>query len=195
MPIYAPGLRDRHNRPLRGKRRSAVAMLSLTAMVDMFTVLVTFLLMNFNVTGQAIELDDAVELPKATETKELRPANVVVVSKQSITLNREIVAKFDDVKEQQGWMINTLHNRLAESFKQKAEQRKLLGLDQVKEAVDQAKLPEGLEAKPEDDRRVTVQADKNIDFLTIKKVMYTVKEAGAGEINFAVLKNDSTDTE
>ncbi len=195
MPIYAPGLRDRHNRPRRGKGRSAIAMLSLTAMVDMFTVLVTFLLMNFNVTGQAIELDDAVELPRATETKELRPAHVVVVSKQSITLNREIVAKFDDVKEQQDWMINTLHNRLAESFKARAEQRRLLGLDKVKEAVDEAKQGEGAESRPEDDRRVTVQADKSVDFLTIKKVMYTVKEAGGGEINFAVLKHEASSAE
>lgn len=191
MPIYAPGLRDRHNRPRRGKGRSAVAMLSLTAMVDMFTVLVTFLLMNFNVTGQVIELDDAVELPKASETKELRPANVVVVSKTNILLNREVVARFNDVKEQQDWMINSLHNRLQESFRAKAEQRRLLGLQTVKEAVEQTKKSEG-DSKPEDDRRVTVQADKTIDFLTIKKVMYTVKEAGAGEINFAVLKNSSS---
>lgn len=194
MPIYAPGIRDRNNRPRRSRGRNAVAMLSLTAMVDMFTVLVTFLLMNFNVTGQAIELDDAVELPKATETKELKPANVVVVSKQSITLNREIVAKFDDVKEQQDWMINTLHNRLQDSFNAKAEERRLLGLDQVKEAVDQAKMGDQ-NSRPIDDRNVTIQADKNVDFLTIKKVMYTVKEAGAGQINFAVLKVPARDTE
>ena len=36
--------------------------------------------------------------------------------------------------------------------------------------------------------KVTIQADKGIDFLTVKKVMYTVTEAGAGEINFAVTK-------
>ncbi|MCM2282936.1 MAG: biopolymer transporter ExbD, partial [Bdellovibrionaceae bacterium] len=107
--------------------------------------------------------------------------------KLNILLNREVVARFNDVKEQQDWMINSLYTRLQDSFKAKAEERRLMGLSQVKQAVEQTKQGEG-EPKPEDDRRVTVQADKNIDFLTIKKVMYTVKEAGAGEINFAVLK-------
>jgi biopolymer transport protein ExbD len=43
---------------------------------------------------------------------------------------------------------------------------------------------------PEDFRRVTVQADKVIDAGTVKKVMYTLTEAGASEINFAVLRDE-----
>ena len=37
---------------------------------------------------------------------------------------------------------------------------------------------------------MTIQADKAIDFLTLKKIMYTVTEAGVFEINFAVLKRE-----
>ncbi len=37
-------------------------------------------------------------------------------------------------------------------------------------------------------KKITIQSDKDIDFLTVKKIMYTVTEAGAGEINFAVIK-------
>jgi biopolymer transport protein ExbD len=37
-------------------------------------------------------------------------------------------------------------------------------------------------------KKVTVQADRGIDFKIIKKILYTVTEAGAGEINFAVTK-------
>jgi len=190
MPIYAPGLRDRHNRPANKKSRNIIAMLSLTAMVDMFTVLVVFLLQNYQVTGEVLDLDDTVELPKATETKELKPAHVVVVSKQHIMLDKEIVASFNNVREQEDWMINSLHNRLVEAYRQASERQRLMGLDSVKQAVDQAKMGEAAETRPEDDRRVTVQADKSIDFLTIKKVMYTLKEAGAGEVNFAVLKRE-----
>ena len=32
--------------------------------------------------------------------------------------------------------------------------------------------------------KMTLQADENIDFLTIKKVMFTLQEAGIKEINF-----------
>jgi biopolymer transport protein ExbD len=40
-------------------------------------------------------------------------------------------------------------------------------------------------------KKITVQADKEIDFLTVKKILYTLTEAGAGEINFAVMKRES----
>ncbi len=191
MAIYAPGIRDRHNRRRRSGARSAVAMLSLTAMVDMFTVLVVFLLQNFSVDAGLLELDDSVELPRAHEVKELKPAHVVVVSKQNIMVDSEVVASFNSVREQQEWMINNLHNRLVEKFKEAADKRKLLGLDQIKQAVDQTKQGEEDISKPEDDRRITVQADKTVDFLTIKKVMMTITEAGASEINFAVLKTET----
>jgi biopolymer transport protein ExbD len=36
--------------------------------------------------------------------------------------------------------------------------------------------------------KMTLQADKDIDFLSIKKVLYTLTEAGVQEINFAVIK-------
>ena len=37
-------------------------------------------------------------------------------------------------------------------------------------------------------RKVTLQADKDMDYLTLKKVMYSIYEAGGGPINFAVAK-------
>ena len=41
MPIHVPGKRERRGRVVN-KKRSAVAALSLVAMVDLFTVLVVF---------------------------------------------------------------------------------------------------------------------------------------------------------
>ena len=94
MAIYAPGRRDRHNRTIRSRSRTVVAMLSLTAMVDMFTVVAVFLLQNYKTTGEVIQLDDAVALPKAHAVKELRPATVVIVSKEKITMDKIDVASF-----------------------------------------------------------------------------------------------------
>jgi hypothetical protein len=56
MPIHPPGERFRYSRLLRKKKgkRDVAAVLQLTAMVDMFTVLVVFLLQNYNVTGQVL---------------------------------------------------------------------------------------------------------------------------------------------
>ncbi len=193
MAIYAPGLRDRHNRPLKGQSRTPIMALSLTAMVDMFTVLAVFLLQNYQTTGEVIEISDQVQLPKATATKELKPAHVVVVSKLNVMLDKEIVASFTSVKEQQDWLITNLQQRLQETFKAGDEKRRALGLGAIRDAVQAGQQPgvDPAQQALEDDRRVTVQADKSIDFLTIKKVMYTVTESGASQINFAVLKNEN----
>lgn len=191
MPIYTPGRRDRHNRPLRNTRRNVVAMLSLTAMVDMFTVLAVFLLQNYQTTGEVIELQDDVKLPKASQVKELKPAHVVVVSPTEITLDKRRVADLATVKATQEWEIPLLATAIVDRFRVLEDSRKMLGLERIREAVDQTK-PGGQREKPEDFRRVTVQADKSVDFLTIKKVMYTLYQAGASEINFAVIKNEKT---
>jgi biopolymer transport protein ExbD len=193
MAIFAPGKRDRHNRQLKSGKRSVVALLSLTAMVDMFTVLVVFLLQNYNTTGEVIEIDEKVELPKANSVKELRPAHVVVVSRQTIQLDKDVVASFTEVKEQQDWLIEPLRSRLIEKFRE-SEQKRLALAGRLKEAVNETR-PTELRGRPEDDRRVTVQADKKIDFLTVKKVMYTLTEAGASEINFAVMKEEGKRTD
>lgn len=189
MPIYAPGRRDRHNRPARNLKRNVVAMLSLTAMVDMFTVLAVFLLQNYQTTGEVIELQDDVRLPQASQVKELRPAHVVLISPTEITLDKKRVADLAFVKANQDWEIPLLATAIVDRFRILEDSRKLLGLERIREAVDQSK-PGGQREKPEDFRRVTVQADKSVDFLTIKKVMYTLYQAGASEINFAVIKNE-----
>lgn len=53
MPIHVPGHRNRSGRQKKPVKRNAVAVLSLTAMVDMFTVLTVFLLQNYASTGRS----------------------------------------------------------------------------------------------------------------------------------------------
>ena len=188
MAIFAPGRRDRHNRPLKAGSRSVVAMLSLTAMVDMFSVLAVFLLQNYNTTGEIIELDDAVKLPMAQAVKELKPAHVVVVSDKAIVLDKTVSVPYDVVKKQDDWNIQPIIVALKQKFAE-AEEQKVQGLGQIKQAVDATKPGFG----PDDvnnEHRVTVQADKSIDFLTIKKVMTSLQEAGTVEINFAVIRQE-----
>ena len=63
--------------------------------------------MNFSSTGEIIYIPKDVKLPKASETKELKPAHVVSVTTDSITLERETVANLDDVKNmpKADWLI------------------------------------------------------------------------------------------
>lgn len=189
MAIYAPGRRDRHNRPLRSTSRSMIASLSLTAMVDMFTVLAVFLLQNYQTTGEVLDITDNVELPQANAVKELRPAHVVVVSKDRVYVDKEVVATFAQVKENPEWRVEPLFQRLDGLFKE-ADARRAALVNRVREAVEETRPDTVQKDDPANDRRITVQADKSVDFLTVKKIMMTITDAGASEINFAVLKED-----
>jgi biopolymer transport protein ExbD len=198
MAIYAPGKRDRHNRSRGRGSRSVVAMLSLTAMVDMFTVLVVFLLQNYKATGETIQLPKQVPLPEARVTKELKPAFVVTISESEVSLDKDIVATVDSVKAQQDWIVEPLKLKLQQAIEAKiAEAQSGLGAT-VKKAIEPAPVAkEGAKPEEKEDplfelRKVTIQAEKKMDFLTVKKIMMTVTEAGATQINFAVVKREGT---
>lgn len=186
MPIHVPGIRSRGGKLKTGKR-SAVVALNMTAMVDMFTVLCVFLLQNYATTNQVLPMPDKVDLPSAHEVKELKPSNVVVVSpEEGVVINNIKVADFRTVKEQEDWLIKTLQEVLQKNIQDGEAKKQSLG-SQLRDAVNEAKQ---IQKAPEIDdfRKLTIQADRNVDFLTIKKVMYTVTEAGVQEINFAVMK-------
>lgn len=189
MAIHRPGEKFRSSRLLssRGGRREMVASLSLTAMVDMFTVLVIFLLQSYSSTGEIIYLPKEVILPKAAETKELKPSVVVTISSKEILLGKTPIIGFEELKAQEDWHIA----QLSDALKVALEEAKMKYQSKIQNQLKQAIQPPKAEGEPEEHmpwNKVTVQADKGIDFLTVKKVMFTVTEAGANEINFAVLK-------
>lgn len=185
MAIYAPGKRSRNNKHAHNTARQVVAHLSLTAMVDMFTVLVVFLLMNYRTTETVLYIPKEVELPKASETKELKPAHVVTISPKEILIDRERIASFREVRDQRDWMVINLRNRLVEMFRQDELEHESKLAIQARDAI--LVDPRDAEREKAALRKITIQADRDIDFLTIKKIMYTVTEAGAKEINFAVI--------
>ena len=189
MPIKVPGKRTRHGSKAPTKRK-AVAVLQLTAMVDMFTVLVVFLLQNYATTDQILPLPDRVDLPSARSVKELKPSNVVVLSDEEVALNSEKVIDADIVRSSEAWLIEPLKNQV-EKLIEKGEKEKARLDRRLKTAVKTYKEDLGTSEDEVDEfRKITIQADKNIHFLTVKKIMYTVTEAGVYEINFAVLKDE-----
>ena len=187
MPIHAPGRRDRNNRLNRGTGRKIAAFLSLTAMVDMFSVLTVFLL-NYNTTGELVDVPKDVRLPPAAETKELKPAHIVVISQNEVILDKQRVATLNEVKAQSDWMIPKLYQVLrVEIEKDKIKARE--GLRDALRTAVKGPVP-APQTKQGDERwrKISIQADKEVDMLTLKKVMFTVTQAGGQEINFAVTK-------
>lgn len=188
MAIFRPGQRHRYHNILkrRNKKRSVTAMLSLTAMVDMFTVLVIFLLQNYSATGEILYIPKEVILPKAQIVNELAPAIVVTVSGKEVLIDRTPIVSFAEVQAQSDWLIPALRDQVQLAL-QKAQadyeqklQTKLQNV--VDKTLGQA------DEKKNAWKQITLQADKNIDFLSLKKIMYSIQAGGSGQINFAVTK-------
>ena len=163
MAIYAPGKRDRHGRKSGGAKKSLVVALSLTAMVDMFTVLTVFLLQNYKV--EAIQLKKSVPLPKASAIKKLKPAHVVVVTQDEIFLNEDPVARTEKVKEAEWWEITLLKDNLKIEIERKKQEMesglKSISLGGPKDPSQMTKEEKAEErAKRYAWGRVTLQADK-----------------------------------
>lgn len=189
MPIHKPGEKFRHHRLLSRKKgkREVTALLSLTAMVDMFTVLVIFLLQNYNTEGLIVNIPKDLILPKAEVIKELKPSIIVTISPTEVLLDDLPIAKFDDVKNQKEMVIQTLFVEAKKALENAKLKQETSGvIKDVRTALKPEEMAEAENLEPW--RKITVQAHKEIDFLSIKKVLTTLTEAGAGEINFAVLQ-------
>ncbi len=188
MAIFRPGQRHRNHNILkrRGSKRAVTAILSLTAMVDMFTVLAIFLLQNYNTTGEILYIPKEVTLPKANRVVDLRPSLVITISPKELLIDKTRIASFEEVKDSKDWVIPVLRDQARIYLeKAKAEQEAKLQ-SKLEKVVSKTLGDESVDLNAW--KKVTIQADKSIDFLTLKKIMYSVYEAGGGPINFAVSK-------
>lgn len=170
MPIHIPGYRSRILHV--GGKGEIKDTLSLTPLIDLFVVLATFLLQQFLQNGQAVELKDNVNLPQASTVKLLTPSLVVVLSKDKIAVNNTKVAELSDLQSEKKWVFTPLLLALKNEISLIQEKKsKNPDVEAVKENI-----------------KVTIQADKDMNFLSIKKIMYTITESGLSEMSFAVIK-------
>ena len=187
MPIYAPGVR--RGRYVQSAKRDVVAVLQLTAMVDMFTVLVVFLLQNYASTNQILPIAEKIDLPQAKEVKTLKPSHVVILSEGVVTLNENVLGLLNEKTSEDQWVFAPLKEKMQELLKisrSGGSHFLLAQLRQVQESEDEGLIRNA-------PFRVTIQADEKTHFLDVKKIMYTLTDAGVKEMNFAVIKTpDST---
>ena len=158
-------------------KKSTNADLLITPLVDMFVIIVLFLIANFSATGEILNMTKDVQLPSASHVKELELAPVVMVTSTDVIMNGIAVARVADLSRDDYLTIPVLEERLREEKKQTEE----------------------LHAAAADGRAFTgdvnIQGHKEIPFKVLKRVMFSCQNAGYGNINFAVLDAGSGKTE
>lgn len=188
MPIRAPGRRINPSIARRNSsegRKSVYHSLSLTSMVDMFAIMVIFLLQSFSSEGEIIVLPKEFQLPQAKNTGTLERAPTILIGRDEILLveknqlEGEVVAQTEQVRAAGEWNIPVLQQKLVD-FKAQLEAEAIALRDIDPDAVQELD-------------KINISADKRLEFQVVKKVIYTAGFAGFPNFRFSVIAGKGID--
>ena len=150
-------------RAARKARNAPMVDLNLVSLIDVFTILIFFLLSN-STEVQTLPSPKAVKLPESTAQKSPKDTLVVVVSGQEIVVEGRTVALVPEVMAAQGDMIPGLKAELD-----------ILSQRQVVSAKNEGA-----------NQAITIMGDKEIPYQLLRKVMFTCARANFVDVSFAV---------
>jgi len=145
--------------------------LMLTSMMDMFTIILIFLIFSFSENPEKLELAKDLELPRSTSQAEYSKTVKLILSKNELRLNDELIATMENGSLQgvsdDDPEASALFQRL-----------KTYRTDQKTESGEQ----------PSEAPHVLFLCDKTHSFKTINRVIKTAGLAGYPNFQFAVLE-------
>jgi biopolymer transport protein ExbD len=159
----AQRMEKRHD---RGKKLGA---LNLVSLMDIFTILVFFLLVNSS-DVQTLPNAKDIQLPQSIAEEKAKETVVILIGEEDILVQGTAIAKVADVMRRKGNDIPELRQAL------------MAQSDRV------------LRREAQDDiagREVTIMGDKDIPYRLLKKVMATCTESDYGQISLAVLQKSA----
>jgi biopolymer transport protein ExbD len=163
-PAFAPMSRLRSS-PLSGGKKNMFASLNLTAMVDMFTILVIFLIQLFTASGE-VTLNDRIKVPHSVNGTPLEEPGTVVM------LNNEGMMVLDNAAITEAEMGSELDVSIPGMVK------KLTEIREFRERI------EGRDPTQPYQGILIIQADIKTDFRTVRRVLSSANEAGWAKIKF-----------
>ncbi len=140
------------------------AELNLIPLIDVMSVLVTFLLI-YTADVEVVQNNKGIEIPQSSAETQATPSVVVTITKEHIFVQGEVVATIAEV--------NANEAPLVEPLKRVLERPLLMGDASAGESSK---------------REVTVIADKSLAFDLVRKVMATCTATTYGKISLAVLQ-------
>ena len=154
-------------------KRGVYAALTLTSLVDVMTIIVIFLLMNFSANGEVLYMSKDIKLPDAYHGAELERAPVISLSGEALTFDGRMLLNTSDLARGDALNVPELEEALRD------ERRRY----ETVHSSDPDHPFRGL---------VNVQADKRIPFKVIKRVMFACNQSGFGNISFAALSREAS---
>jgi biopolymer transport protein ExbD len=154
------------------RNRRKVPGLNLTSMMDVFTILLFFLMFHSG-TSELLQEPKSVSLPDSVVESKPRETVVIVVGRDEVTVQGEVVARVADIQAMPGQEITPISERLA------ALRQNVIGISTQAVAESQ---------------EVTVLADKSVPFNVVKTIMSTCTGQGYSRISLAVIQKATETT-
>ncbi len=153
----------------RSLRNRTDAELNLIPLIDILSVMVAFLLV-YSTNVEVVQNSKGVEIPQSNADVQPKQSVVVMITKENLFVQGELVASIDEISDSKLRSIEPLRAVL---------DRPML-VDSHAEAADEWLAT----------REITVVADKSLPYAIVKKVMATCTEASYGKISLAVIERD-----
>jgi biopolymer transport protein ExbD len=157
---------SRRLKRMSSKRMPLITKMNLTSLMDIFTILVFFLLVNSGA-ADAMDPPKSVELPESVVEAKPRETVVVFIDTEQISVQGKPVATMAEVLDAPGRDIEAVKTQLAKI------RDSVIGPNTLQVSRSQ---------------EVTVLADKSVPFAVIKRVMSTCTSEGYGRISLAVVQ-------
>jgi biopolymer transport protein ExbD len=148
-------------------RNKADADLNLIPMIDILSVMVSFLLV-YSTEVEVVQNTKGIDIPQSISEQRPRETVVVMVTRDDLFVQGERVAAVSEIRASSDAIIKPLSDAL--------KRPKLVG--QIMTEKDIA------------EREITLMADKSMPYEVLKKVMGTCTDADYGRISFALLQKD-----
>jgi biopolymer transport protein ExbD len=151
------------------KRMAKDSKLSLVSLMDIFTILVFFLMVNASEV-QVLQNSKSVELPESTAQQGAKETLILMVNNTDLILQGQKLADVDTILRQSDDLIPELATELAYRVNRTA----------ISGEKDNDNDSNNIE------RAITIMGDKNIPYTLLKRIMQTCAQAGFTNISLAV---------
>ena len=161
----------RNSRRIKRMKRNRVKIgkMNLTSLMDVFTILVFFLLVNSG-SVEIMEAPKTVKLPESRVETKPRETVVIFVSPDEILVQGQAVGFVGDVLDSDSPTLDAITARLG------ALKESVLGPNTQAVAAS---------------REVTILADRSVPFGVVKKIMSTCTQGGYENVSLAVIQKAS----
>jgi biopolymer transport protein ExbD len=155
----------------RRTRQEDEVKLNITSMMDMFTIILVFLLKNFSTEGALVAAAENLTLPRSTVERRAKESLSLKISKNSIVVETRMVVdskEFEQLARQKEFLIPPLR-------------------DVLSKYADEARQLSVATGQPFSGS-ITIQGDTAIPYNVLTRVMYTCGQAGYPNMNMLVYR-------